>query len=471
MTPEEILQFERSLEKISAKAEEFGLDYYPMRFEICPADIIYTFGAYGMPTRYSHWSFGKSFHRMKTQYDYNLSRIYELVINSNPCYAFLLDGNSVIQNMMVAAHVFAHCDFFKNNQWFRHTSRNMVETMARSGERIRDYEFRYGRQKVEEVLDAALALQEHIEPRYDIGKVHPKKGGNCRHSVSGKRETPYDDLWELDHKQPETDKCPKVKKFPEEPEKDVLGFIAANSKQLEDWERDIAFIVREEMLYFWPQVETKIMNEGWATLWHARIMREIDLNEEETIEFAKMHAGVIQPSRTGINPYLIGLKIWEDIEKRWDEPTEEEREKYGRPGGQGLEKIFEVRETENDISFIRNYLTKDLVEKLDLYIFKKVYTKWQVIDTDWERVREGLISILVNGGNPYIVVEDSDCNKNGELYLKHYHEGRDLDLFYLEKTLPHVYRLWGRNVYLETVVEGKGVLFSFNGDKIQKKVL
>ncbi|HWI54612.1 MAG TPA: SpoVR family protein [Desulfobacteria bacterium] len=471
MTSEEILQFEKSLEKISAKAAAFGLDYFPMRFEICPADIIYTFGAYGMPTRYSHWSFGKSFNRMKTQYDYNLSRIYELVINSDPCYAFLLDGNSVIQNMMVAAHVFAHCDFFKNNQWFRHTSRSMVETMARNGERIREYEFRYGRQKVEEILDAALALQEHIEPRYGIGRVQQRKGGNCQPSSSDARETDYDDLWDMDIKEADNNHAAKVKRFPEEPEKDVLGFIAANSKQMEEWERDVVFIVREEMLYFWPQIETKIMNEGWASLWHARIMRELDLNEDETIEFAKMHAGVIQPSRTGINPYLIGLKIWEDIEKRWDKPSEAEREKYGRPGGQGLEKIFEVRETENDISFIRNYLTKELVEKLDLYIFKKVYTKWQVIETDWERVREGIISMLTNGGNPHIVVEDGDCNKNGELYLKHYHEGRDMDLYYLEKTLPHVYRLWGKTVYLETVVEGKGVLFAFNGEKIQKKVL
>ncbi|MHB9094211.1 MAG: SpoVR family protein, partial [Eubacteriales bacterium] len=169
MTPEETRNFEKSLEKIAAKAAEFGLDFFDMRFEICPADIIYTFGAYGMPTRYAHWTFGKSFQRMKTQYDYNLSRIYELVVNSDPCYAFILDGNSLIQNKMVAAHVYAHCDFFKNNHWFRQTSRNMVETMARNAERIREYEFKYGRHRVEEVLDAAMALQEHIDPRQNVG--------------------------------------------------------------------------------------------------------------------------------------------------------------------------------------------------------------------------------------------------------------------------------------------------------------
>lgn len=467
MTSEEIREFEKSLRQISAKAKEFGLDFYEMRFEICPAEIIYTFGAYGMPTRYSHWSFGKSFHRMKTQYDYNLSRIYELVINSDPCYAFLLDGNSLIQNKLVAAHVFAHCDFFKNNMWFRHCSRDMVESMARSAERIRNYEFKYGRERVEEILDAAMAIQEHIEPRHEIGKSRITEEGK---DAAQQEETPYDDLWNIGVPKPSAEQS-KSKKFPPEPEKDVMRFIATHAKELEDWERDIIFIVREEMLYFWPQIETKIMNEGWATLWHSRIMREIDLAEDETIEFAKMHAGVIMPGRMGINPYLVGLKIWEDIEKRWENPSPEEKEKYGRPGGEGREKIFEVRETENDISFIRNYLTKELVEELDLYLFQKVYTKWQIVETEWEKVREGMVTLLANGGYPYIVVEDGNYNRTGDLYLKHLHEGRDLDLFYLEKTLPYVFRLWGRPVNFETSVEGKRILYTHNGEKIQKRII
>ncbi|PKM82650.1 MAG: stage V sporulation protein R [Firmicutes bacterium HGW-Firmicutes-14] len=471
MSPEELKLFEESLAEISEKAREFGLDFYPMRFEICPSDIIYTFGAYGMPTRYSHWSFGKSFHRMKTQYDYNLSKIYELVINSNPCYAFLLDGNSLIQNKMVAAHVFAHCDFFKNNQWFRHTSGNMVESMARSAERLRQYEFTYGKDRVEEFLDAAMAIQEHIDPRYDIGRKKEEKSDDLSREKKNKdKPSPYDDLWNIG--QANFDETgPKIKKFPQEPEKDIVGFIACNAKELEEWQRDILFIVRDEMLYFWPQIETKIMNEGWATLWHSRIMREIDLSVEETIEYAKMHAGVVQASRMSYNPYMLGLKIWEDIEKRWNSPAGEDKQKYGRKEGTGREKIFEVRETENDVSFIRNYLTKELVEELDLYLFQKVYTKWQVAETEWEQVREGFITLLNNGGNPYIVVEDGNYRRNGELYLKHCYEGRDLDLYYLEKTLPYVYRLWGKPVNLETVIEGRGVIYNFSGEKMNKKVL
>jgi len=475
MTSEEIKLFQESLEQISNKAREFGLDFYDMRFEIIPSDIIYTFGAYGMPTRYSHWSFGKAFHRMKTQYDYNLSKIYELVINSNPCYAFLLDGNLLIQNKLVAAHVYAHCDFFKNNQWFRHTSRDMVESMSRNADRIREYEYRFGRERVESLLDSALAIQEHIDPRYNIGRkqVQQKEQYSCRKCGQGnnKKVTPYDDLWNIGvRKEPEKDAANKKKrKFPVEPEKDLLRFIAVYGRELEEWERDILFIVREEMLYFWPQVETKIMNEGWATLWHSRIMREINLSEEETIEFAKMHAGVVQKSRSGLNPYYIGLKIWEDIEKRWDEPSEEEKKKYGRLAGQGREKIFEVRETENDISFIRNYLTKELVEELDLFLFQKVYTKWQVVETEWEKVREGFVTMLTNGGFPYIMVEDGNYKGDGELYLRHSHDSRDLDLYYLEKTLPYVYRLWGRTVHMETVVDNKKLLYSYNGTKLSKQ--
>lgn len=454
-------QLSSAIAVIGSKAKECGLDFYSMRFELCPADIIYTFGAYGMPTRYGHWSFGKNFHKMKTQYDYNLSRIYELVINSDPCYAFLLEGNSLVQNKLVIAHVFAHCDFFKNNISFGHTNRQMLESMASSAGRIREYEFVLGREKVEKFLDAVMSIQEHINPWF-ISKEN-------KEPEESKITNPYEDLWSLDYSHLDIETKKEATKNPPQPEKDVLLFIMSHSKQLEDWQRDIISIIREEMIYFWPQMQTKIMNEGWASFWHARIMRDIDLTEAEAIEFAKMHSGVIQTSSTQINPYYLGMKIWEDIEKRWDQPTPEENEKYGRIAGKGREKIFEVRETENDISFIRNYLTKELVEELDLYLFKKVYTKWQVVEKDWEKVREGIIQLLNNCGFPYILVDDGDYNLNGELYLKHNHEGQDLDIHYLEKTLPYVYQLWGRTVHLETIVDNKLMRYSFAGVKMERK--
>ncbi len=432
-------------------------------------------------------SFGKAYHKMKTQYDYNLSRIYEMVINTDPCYAFLLEGNSLVQNKMVIAHVLAHCDFFKNNYYFSRTPRNMVESMSVAAERIRGYEFKYGRDKVESFLDAVIALQENIDPVRHInpGGRQDKKGKTQEQSCQGqnfssgkccqgREETPYDDLWDLDKGECEG-QCAEAenrgKKIPEQPDKDLLLFMMNYGRDLDDWQRDIISILREEMLYFWPQMQTKIMNEGWATYWHMRIMREMDLTEDEAVEFAKTHSGVVQTSKYQINPYNLGLKMFENIEKKWDNPTDEEKERYGRPGGEGRQKIFEVRETENDLSFIRNYLTRELVEENDLYLFKKVGYDWKVTDKDWEKVRDGLVVNLYNCGLPYIVVEDGDFNKQGELYLRHVHEGADLDIYYLERTLPHVHKVWGRKVLIETIVDDKKALFTYNGDKVYKKLI
>lgn len=471
MTNDERRELERSIEEITEIAKGFGLDFYPMRYEICPADIIYTFGAYGMPTRFSHWSFGKSFHRMKLQYDLNLSKIYELVINSNPCYAFLLDGNTLIQNKLIVAHVLAHCDFFKNNVRFSNTNRDMVESMAASSERIRQYEIQYGKESVEQLLDAALAIQEHIDPSLLRPKLRWKRESEEPTGKTRVRTSAYDDLWNLDQKEKQEPEQKAQRKFPPAPEKDVLLFLMEYSNVLEDWQRDVLTIVRDEMLYFWPQLETKIMNEGWATYWHMRILRELELTEAETIDFAKLHSSVIQTSPTSINPYHLGLKIFEDIEERWNNPTKEEQERFGRKPGEGRAKIFEVRELESDISFIRNFLTKELISKLDLYMFGKQGNEWVVTEKQWEQVRDGLAATRVNGGFPYVLVHDGDHLRSGELYLKHHYEGLELDVKYVEKTLPHVYYLWGKNVHLETVLEDRPVLFSYDGKKVHRRFL
>lgn len=280
-------ELEYAISEIMEIADGFGLDYYPMRYEICPADIVYTFGAYGMPTRFSHWSFGKTFHKMKMQYDFGLSKIYELVINSNPCYAFLLEGNSLVQNKLIVAHVLAHCDFFKHNARFSASNRNMVESMSATADRINSYEVEYGSEAVESFIDSVLAIQEHVDPqiikprhldkqRYMELKIREQKEPGKRQRPPG----PYDDLWSLEtakqHDPTETEGI-KVRKFPPEPEKDIVWFIQEFSEVLEDWRRDIMTMLRDEMLYFWPQMETKIMNEGWASYWHQRIVRELDL--------------------------------------------------------------------------------------------------------------------------------------------------------------------------------------------------
>jgi len=226
-------------------------------------------------------------------------------------------------------------------------------------------------------------------------------------------------------------------------------------------------MMREEMLYFWPQLETKIMNEGWASFWHQRILREMELTSDESIEFAKLNADVVQPSKTGINPYYLGLKIFEDIEKRYNNPTEEMM-KYGAKPDMGREKIFEVREVESDISFIRNYLTKELVQQEDLYLFEKKGKNYQITSKEYEGVRDQLVQMRVNGGFPYIVVEDGDYLRNGELYLEHRYEDTELDISYLENVLPYIYQIWGRIVHIETTVNRRKVIFSYGGKKVHR---
>ncbi|MBI2849088.1 MAG: SpoVR family protein [Chloroflexi bacterium] len=465
MDDKEIAELEKAIEQIWDIAKGFGLDPFSLRYEIVPATIMYEFGAYGLPGRFSHWTHGKAYHQIKTMYDYGLSKIYELVINSDPCYAFLMEANSLIQNKMVAAHVMAHADFFRRNVYFQHTSRQMVEGASLNANRIRRYEFEHGSLEVEQFLDAVLSIQEHVNPHRTFRRKTDQEYEQDRKEAKA-AETPYDDLLLIGERKP--DHKPRPRKIPEEPEKDILLFIAEHSSTLEPWQLDIIYIIRNETLYFYPQMQTKIMNEGWASYWHSRIMREMELSEEEYIEFAGLHSAVLATSPRRLNPYLLGMRVFEDIERRWDEPSSEDKERLGRKGGEGRAKIFEVREMDNDASFLRNYLTKELVEELDMYLYELEGDQWVVKEKDWEKVREALVNSMINQGFPYIVVEDGDFRHSRELYLKHYFDGRPLDVDYAEKTLQHVYKLWGRTVHLETVVDDRPTVLIYDGTEIKR---
>ena len=211
------------------------------------------------------------------------------------------------------------------------------------------------------------------------------------------------------------------------------------------------------------------------SIWHSRIMRELGdrgiISDSDTIEFAQLHSGVLSPSKTSLNPYYLGYKMFEAIEKRWDNPTKEEQERLGRKPGMGRQKIFEVRELDNDVSFLRNYLTEDLIKDLDLYMFKKEGDEWVVSEKQWEKVRDGIVASMTNFGYPYLVVDNGDYRGNRELYIKHMFEGQELDVNYAEKTLQHVHMLWGRPVHLETIYEGKRILMTYDGERNTKTSL
>src|SRR5437870_8949904 len=194
MNDREVKELEEAVEQIwDIATTRFGLDPFPVRFEIVPASVMYEVGSYALPGRYSHWTFGKAYHRMKMMYDFGLSKIYEVVINSNPSYAFLLETNSLTQNKMVIAHVLGHVDFFKNNVYFSKTNRRMVDEAAIHARRMSEYEFTYGRKVVEEFLDAVLSIEEHVDPNLLIKKTH-RENERKEEKKTARREGRYDDL-------------------------------------------------------------------------------------------------------------------------------------------------------------------------------------------------------------------------------------------------------------------------------------
>jgi stage V sporulation protein R len=437
-----VAQLEHWIGRIWEQAHAFGLDPYPTHFEVVPASIMYEFGAYGLPGRFSHWTHGRAYHQMKTMYDYGLSKIYELVINTDPCYAFLMEANTPLENKLVVAHVLAHCDFFRHNAYFKRTNRQMVETASVNAERIRRYEFEHGTRAVETFLDAVLSIEEHVDPVEQRGTSQ----GDAHDERPAQRTTAYDDLFALDD-EPSKPAEPKARKrVPAESQRDLLGFLQEHTPHLEDWQRDVIAIVRQERLYFVPQMRTKILNEGWATLWHSRILRELELPDDEYSDFARLNASVAAPSRRSLNPYYVGMKLLEFVEREGKVP------------------LMEIRQVESDVSFMRNYLSKQAVEELDLYLYEYEDGAWKVVEKDWEKVRDGIVQSLTTYGIPYIAVEDGDHKGNRELYLKHYFEGDALDLRYAEKTLGHVQAIWERAVHLETVIEDVPTVLTYDGE-------
>ncbi|HXN85996.1 MAG TPA: SpoVR family protein, partial [Candidatus Binataceae bacterium] len=258
----------------------------------------------------------------------------------------------------------------------------------------------------------------------------------------------------------------EVHKVPIEPDEDVLLFIRDHNPYLAEWERDLLTIVDEEAKYFIPQMETKIMNEGWASYWHHRILESLGIEQGLHLEFIVRHNQVVRPIPGQVNPYHLGLKIWEDIYRRWENPTKEEIKRDGAPNKSGDAKLFEVREVERDSSFLRRYLTEELMREMDMFEYEQRGDEYVISkvsdDEGWRNVKETLIKNVGASSIPVIKVDDADFGQNRTLYLKHSHDGRDLQLEYAEKTMNYLQHLWGREVVLETTLDGKRSLLCCN---------
>jgi stage V sporulation protein R len=325
-------------------------------------------------------------------------------------------------------------------------------------------------EKVERLLDAAHALILQCRRNLAIRKQTPEEEQERRLDESRPSADPFQSI----HRRREY-VAPDLNRVPLYPDEDILIFIRDHNPYFSDWEKDLLTIVHEEAQYFIPQIETKIMNEGWASFWHKRILEALDPPQGMKLEFMVRHTQVLSPTLGEINPYHLGLKVWEDIERRWDHPTTEEEKEFGPRKKRGREKIFEVREVERDASFLRRYLTEELVRELNLFEYQtrggeRIISR--VADQEnWRDIKETLIRNVGMGTVPEIKIEDADYNNNRVLFLKHYHEGRDLHLEYAEKTLQYLHQLWRREVVLETVINQKKSLLCFSDDKLVIKPL
>lgn len=443
---QELQDYSRRLEELAAAN---NLNCYPQEFELVSYEDMLANEAYvGMPARYPHWSFGKAYERRKTFYRYNLVGLpYEMVINSNPCLAYLMRDNTLLLQILTMAHVYAHNDFFKNNRLFREGTRAeyTLEMFKAHANRVRQYisDPSIGYERVERILNATHALRFQIYRV--IGEKHlDRREQEERLLDSLKAPSSEHPLLETPQQTP----IPDLKKVPLEPQEDLLLFLMEQGK-LDDWEKDLLSMVREESLYFLPQVETKIMNEGWASFWHFRLLSQLNLEQGHYLEFIKRHNQVVAPAEGGLNPYHLGYRIYEKLEQE-----------------RGLSFIFTVRSEARDASFLARFLDEKLLRELHLFAYRKrgrEYTITEVADENgWKTIRDTLVAMTGINNIPSIRVLEAGA-RNRILYLEHEYDGRELQLEYAHQTLKYIAQLWGGIVRLKTKVRETPQLLESDG--------
>jgi stage V sporulation protein R len=480
--------------QIREQARSYGLDFFPVIYEMCDWEQMNQIAAYGgFPQRYPHWRFGAEYERLSKQHHYGLGRIYEMVINNDPCYAYLQESNALVDQKLVIAHVYGHSDFFKNNLWFSQTNRKMMDEMANHSTHVRKYIEKHGQDTVEKWLDVCLSVEDLIDPH----SMFLKRGSNVSVREDTKREEPspkfkakdYLDRWinppekleaEAKKLREEAKKMRDV--TPAHPTRDVLQYLLENAR-LEDWQADCLSIVREEAYYFAPQGMTKVMNEGWASYWHSTLMSKHFVTAAEVIDYADHHSGTVHMPPGGFNPYKIGIELFRDIEDRWNkgkfgkeyEEAENlgEKKRWDKGLGLGREKIFEVRRVYNDVNFIDEFMTPEFIERHKFYQYgRDPHTgQLRIVSRDPVRIKHTLLYQLTNMGRPFIYVVDGNYCNRGELYMAHRHNGLDIEIKYALETLKNVFRIWQRPVHLQAKIDDDMILFSYAGDQPKQQTI
>lgn len=479
------------------KCTDFGLDYYAPILEMLEYDHMSEIAAYGgFPVRYPHWRWGQEYEDIARGYEYGFSRIYEMVINTKPyCYIYLLKSNDLIDHVTVIVHALGHSDFFKNNIHFQPTDGNMLNNLANNGMRVRQYIRRWGRDVVTRFIDNVTKISTLIDPSsaWDHKKIKSPLKKDFRTSRFARRmnvERDYMDSfvntdgWKKHEKKriEDEDIAEQLDFFPT-PERDIFKWVKDNGN-FKPWQQDIISMLYDEAIYFSPQGATKMLNEGWASTIDYKLIACEGLSalgqkhpDMGIVHYAKHKMGVLG-GQYSTNPYKFGFELLRDIEDRWNKgkfgPEWEEckdirqKEKWDLKLGKGKEKIFEVRELENDFTAIQKYFTPELCEKLEFY-----ETKWypngekKIESRDFKSIKTKLLQRYANRGLPDCRLVDPNHLNKGWILIQHYYNGLPLYKPYLKEVLPALNILLNTTIVLESKDDdGESIVFVCDGDDI-----
>jgi stage V sporulation protein R len=429
---------------------ELGFEVPDVVYHLVRPEEVYFAAANGLPARYSSARWGAQFDEAYGRYQRGQDRIYELIFNTRPAHAYLMDGNGPVAQTLVIAHCLGHGYVFENNAWLGAVDREIMSRVVSAADRIADYMGAHGRDRVEDFIDACHAIAIH-QPQAQL----IRKAGA---SEPEQRELPYDILFPdevaAERERVQADRETLRRRFPREPEEDLLRFIEANAQGLEDWQRDVMSIVASEQSYFLPQMRTKILNEGAAVLVHQEICQRLFLSADEYWQYEQLNAGVIQPHPGRVNPYSLGINILREIIRIATDPDDEERELWSWAGETDpFDRIRLVLGTYDDEALLREFLTPKVCELSRLYAFEHVSQdprKIRISSREAEAIRDVLIRQHATGGIPSIEIVDADYRGRGELLLEHRHAGIGLDEEYARGTLAQIALLWGKPCTIRT---------------------
>jgi len=483
--------------------EKYQLNYYPNQLEIISSEqMLDAYASHGLPLYYPHWSFGEQFVKQSEAYHRgHMGLAYEIVINSDPCISYLMEENTALMQTLVIAHAaFGHNHFFKNNYLFKQwtDAEGIIDYLRFAKKYIRECEERYGIDRVEALVDAAHALNMHGVHKYTKpARLSAEEEEALRKEREAYAQSQVNDLWRTVPKKPGDETEVQEVRFPSEPEENILYFIEKHAPRLEIWEREVIRIIRKVAQYFYPQYQTKLMNEGCATYFHYKIIHDLHdegfVDEGAMLEFYHSHTGVTRqtdfdyPYYSGINPYALGFAMYRDIERIATEPTEEDRNWFAGQSwvgcGDWLRTIKWAIENFKDESFIMQFLSPKVMRDFRLFAIHddekdpKLEVSGIHNEAGYKTIRESL-SNQYNLGYlvPDIQVYDVDKWGDRTLTLRHNMvNGRPLDMKSTADTLRYISYLWGYNVKLVSVdpvteVERANYAVTFSNDEVEMDV-